>query len=141
MVEREVAGRGIRDERVLKAMRTVPREEFVPEDLVEHAYDDSPLPIEEGQTISQPFIVALMAQAAELTPQSRVLEVGAGSGYGAAVLRQLGAQVWSIERHGVLASQARRRLSDHGYDNVEVLHGDGDLVEENLGPVRFVPLV
>ena len=90
MVERQIAARGIRDERVLSAMREVPREAFVPEDLREFAYDDTPLPISEGQTISQPYIVALMAEAAGIGPLDRVLEVGTGSGYAAAVLSRLG---------------------------------------------------
>ncbi len=134
MVAQDVAGRGITDERVLGAMGTVPREQFVPESMVQFAYDDSPLPIEEGQTISQPYIVALMAEAAELTRSSRVLEVGTGSGYGAAILGQLAGRVWSIERHQLLASKARQRLKNLGYDNVEVIHGDG-----NQGLPDFAP--
>ncbi|MDH3707113.1 MAG: protein-L-isoaspartate(D-aspartate) O-methyltransferase, partial [Acidimicrobiia bacterium] len=89
------------------------------------AYDDGALPIEEGQTISQPFIVAEMAAAAELTPDSRVLEIGAGSGYGAAVLSRIAGEVWTIENHQRLADQAAERLAALGYDNVRVIHGDG----------------
>ena len=125
MVERHLAARGIRDPRVLAAMSEVPREAFVPESLAEFAYEDAPLPIEEGQTISQPYIVAAMAEALELSPADRVLEVGAGSGYAAAVLSRLAAEVWAVERHAGLAELARRRLERLGYDNVHVIHGDG----------------
>jgi len=125
MVERDIAGRGITDQAVLEAMATVPRERFVPERLRRAAYDDGALPIEEGQTISQPFIVAEMAAAAQLTANSRVLEIGAGSGYGAAVLSRIAGEVWTIENHQRLADQASERLADLGYDNVRVLHGDG----------------
>lgn len=198
MVDREIARRGVADQGVLSAMRLVPRERFLPWQLAEFAYEDTPLPIEEGQTISQPFIVAAMAAAAQLTPSSRVLEVGAGSGYGAAVLSRVASEVWTIERHEPLATQAQQRLQDLGYDNVHVVCGDGtlglpeeapfdaiivtagapvvpealieqltdggrliipvgpetrgqrllrirreghDIVEEDLGPVRFVPLI
>ena len=127
MVERDLASRGVRDERVLAVMGEVPRERFVPEELAEFAYTDSPLPIDVGQTISQPFIVALMAQAAELGPHDRVLEVGAGSGYGAAILGRCAGEVWSIERHETLAEQARRRVETLGYDNVHIVCGDGTL--------------
>jgi protein-L-isoaspartate(D-aspartate) O-methyltransferase len=125
MVERQIASRGIRDPRVLDAMRVVPREAFVapgPEDL---AYEDRPLPIGEGQTISQPYIVALMIEAAALRPGSRVLEVGAGSGYAAAVMSRIADEVYAIERHPSLADAAARRLQRLGYDNVEVRVGDG----------------
>jgi protein-L-isoaspartate(D-aspartate) O-methyltransferase len=125
MVERQLAARGIADTRVLEAMGRVPREAFVAPDLAEFAYDDNPLPIGEGQTISQPYIVALMAEAARIRPGARVLEVGAGSGYAAAVLAHLAQEVVTVERHASLAEGARRVLSSLGYDNVEVLHGDG----------------
>ena len=125
MVEHQLRPRGITDGAVLAAMGDVPREVFVSEGFERHAYDDRPLPIESHQTISQPFIVALMAQAAELTPDSRVLEIGAGSGYGAAVLSRLAAHVWTIERHANLAEQARDRLVSAGFDNVTVVTGDG----------------
>lgn len=125
MVERQLVARGIKDERVLEAMRRVPREAFVPVDLAEFAYDDNPLPIAEGQTISQPYIVALMAAAAKIGPKSRVLEVGTGSGYAAAVLAQLAAEVVTIERHEPLAQAAADVLRGLGYFNVEVLAGDG----------------
>lgn len=198
MVDRHIAARGVDDAAVLGAMRAVPREYFLPEDMAKFAYDDRPLPIAEGQTISQPFIVASMSAAAQLRPESRVLEIGTGSGYGAAVLSRVAGQVWTIERIRYLADQARHCLADLGYDNVQVVHGDGtlglpeeapfdaivvtaggpsvpqalveqladggtlvipvgpetrgqqlirvrrrgdDLIEQDLGPVRFVPLV
>lgn len=119
--------RGIRDERVLRAMDSVPREEFVGADLVEFAYDDGPLPIEEGQTISQPYIVAMMTEALQLRPEDRVLEIGTGSGYAAAVLAEVAREVYTIERHPFLARQARERLRKLGYDNVEIRTGDGTL--------------
>jgi len=118
---------GIRDESVLKAMATVPREKFVGINLLEFAYDDSPLPIEEGQTISQPYIVALMTEALMLKPGDRVLEVGTGSGYAAAVLAEIAAEVYTIERHQSLAHQASVRLKELKYNNVHVLCGDGTL--------------
>jgi protein-L-isoaspartate(D-aspartate) O-methyltransferase len=127
MVEEQIAARGIVDRAVLEAMRAVPREFFVPETAVEFAYEDTPLPIEEGQTISQPYVVALMVAALKLTPRDRVLEVGAGSGYAAAVLSRVAAEVYAIERHETLVELARRRMKDLGFDNVHVLHGDGTL--------------
>ncbi|HWP65689.1 MAG TPA: protein-L-isoaspartate(D-aspartate) O-methyltransferase [Candidatus Limnocylindria bacterium] len=125
MVREQIEARGIRDAAVLDAMRRVPREAFVPPELAEFAYTDSPLPIEEGQTISQPYIVALMTAALELRPDERVLEIGTGSGYAAAVLACVAREVYSVERHGPLAELARRRLADLGFHNVWVLHGDG----------------
>lgn len=125
MVERQIAARGVRDARVLDAMRTVPRERFVGEELADAAYRDSPLPIGEGQTISQPYIVALMLEAAEIGPGDRVLEVGAGSGYAAAVASRIAGQVYAIEWHAALAAEARARLAALGYDNVELRGGDG----------------
>ena len=127
MVDLQIAGRGVRDDRVLEAMRKVPRHEFVPEDLREAAYEDGPLPIGEGQTISQPFIVAYMAEAARLEGGERVLEIGTGSGYGAAVLAEIAAEVVTIECIAVLATRARATLERLGYRNVEVLVGDGTL--------------
>jgi protein-L-isoaspartate(D-aspartate) O-methyltransferase len=127
MVEEQIAGRGVSDPRVLAAMRTVPRERFVPEEAEEFAYSDSPLTIGEGQTISQPYIVALMAAAARLEGHERVLEVGTGSGYGAAVLGRLAAEVFTIERHSVLARTAASRLAETGITNVHVIEGDGTL--------------
>lgn len=127
MVERDVAARGVTNPVVLAAMRTVPREHFVAEDMVEFAYEDSPLPIECEQTISQPYIVALMAQLLRLKPGARVLEIGTGSGYAAAVLGKIAAEVYTVERHGELAGLARGRFQRLGYDNIHVLHGDGTL--------------
>ncbi len=125
MVERQLRHRGIADERVLAAMGEVPREEFVPERHRGRAYADSALPIGEGQTISQPWIVAAICQAMELGGSERVLEVGSGSGYSAAVLSRLAAGVTGIERHAALAAQARRTLAGLRVENVELLVGDG----------------
>ena len=112
MVDEQIARRGVRDRHVLDAMRLVSREAFVEPGLEKFAYEDRPLPIGEGQTISQPYIVALMIEAAEVKPGERVLEVGAGSGYGAAVLSRIAGQVYAIERHPALADAARRRLHE-----------------------------
>ena len=127
MVETQIAQRGIRDEAVLAAMRAVPRERFVPESLAQHAYEDSALPIGEAQTISQPYIVAAMIEAAEVKPGDRVLEVGAGSGYAAAVLGRIADRVFAIERHRVLAEEAEQRIAELGYGNIELRVGDGTL--------------
>jgi protein-L-isoaspartate(D-aspartate) O-methyltransferase len=127
MVTRHLESRGIQDAEVLRAMRTVRREAFLPEDLQEFAYDDTPLPIEEGQTISQPFIVAAMAEALKLQPSERVLEIGTGSGYAAAVLGEIANEVFTIERHRALADLAEERLRELGYQNVHVMCGDGTL--------------
>lgn len=127
MVRRQIAARGVREPRVLEAMRTVPREVFVPEHLAEFAYDDTPLPIGQEQTISQPFVVALMAEALDLKPGERVLEIGAGSGYAAAVLSRLAREVFTVERHAPLAWEARQRMVRLGYTNVHVTQGDGTL--------------
>ena len=125
MVAEQIEPRGVSDPRVLQAMRQVPRERFVDPDFADHAYEDRPLPIAEGQTISQPVIVALMAQAAQIKPSDRVLEIGAGSGYGAAVLSELAMRVWSIERHPKLARMAGSRIAELGRSNVTVLRADG----------------
>jgi protein-L-isoaspartate(D-aspartate) O-methyltransferase len=125
MVDLQIAERGVRDPRVLAAMRLVPREAFVAPELVDFAYDDGPLPIGEGQTISQPYVVALMTEAAELTPNDRVLEVGAGSGYAAAVLSRIAKQVYAVERHSSLANSAAERLGKLGYANIELRIADG----------------
>ncbi len=125
MVERQLRGRGIEDERVLEAMGTVPREAFVPPRMRHRAYADSALPIGEEQTISQPWIVAAICQAMELTGAERVLEIGTGSGYSAAVLARLAAEVLSVERHESLARAAREALVETGTTNVELLVGDG----------------
>ncbi len=134
MVERDIAGRGVLRSSVLRAMATVPRERFIPADQAEFAYEDHPLPIAQGQTISQPYIVAAMAEAAEVDPEDRVLEVGAGSGYGAAVLSRVAAEVWTIERHESLTRGAGRALEDLGYDNAHVICGDGTLGYPEAAP-------
>ena len=125
MVSRHLQARGISDPLVLAAMGKVPREAFVPEHLTEFAYEDSALPIEAGQTISQPYIVARMIELLELEPGDNVLEVGAGSGYAAAVLSRIAGQVYAIERHEQLATEARERLKALGYANAEIIFGDG----------------
>ncbi len=127
MVEQFIAARGVRSAAVLDAMRNVPREAFLPDNLREFAYEDSPLPIAEGQTISQPYIVAYMIDALALEGGERVLEIGAGSGYAAAVLSQIAGEVYTVERIGQLAEKAAALLVELGYDNVHVLHGDGTL--------------
>jgi protein-L-isoaspartate(D-aspartate) O-methyltransferase len=127
MVERQLKARGVKDPAVLEAMRAVPRERFVPPELAGHACDDNPLPIGEGQTISQPYMVAYMTEALEPTPTTRVLEIGTGSGYAAAVLSRVVAEVYTVERIAVLAEAARKRLASLGYDNVHVHLGDGSL--------------
>ncbi|MGB7450697.1 MAG: protein-L-isoaspartate(D-aspartate) O-methyltransferase [Lysobacterales bacterium] len=127
MIDYQLLARGLHDQTVLDAVNAVPREEFVPTELVEFAYHDSPLPIAASQTISQPYIVALMTAALELKPGERVLEVGTGSGYAAAILAEIAAQVYTIERHKILADSARGKLEELGYDNIRVLHGDGSL--------------
>jgi protein-L-isoaspartate(D-aspartate) O-methyltransferase len=115
MVASQLRARGIRDERVLAAMAKVPRHEFVAEDYREQAYEDHPIPIDEGQTLSQPYIVAIMLEAAALEPSSKVLEIGTGSGYQTALLAELAAQVYSIERHASLARGAEATLARLGY--------------------------
>ena len=125
MVEKAIFARGVRSELVLDAMRNVPRESFLPAQLREFAYEDVPLPIEEGQTISQPYIVAFMTEALALRGGEKVLEIGTGSGYAAAVLSEIAADVYTVERHGPLAEKAAATLADLGYDNVHVLHADG----------------
>ncbi len=125
MVEETIAGRGVKDRAVLEAMRTVPRHRFVPADVVDLAYADHPLPIGYDQTISQPYIVAFMAEALQLKPGDKVLEVGTGSGYHAAVISQLAEEVYTIEIVPQLADRAKTTLSELGYTNVHVRQGDG----------------
>jgi protein-L-isoaspartate(D-aspartate) O-methyltransferase len=125
MVDQHLRARGITDERVLEAMARVPRHEFAPQRYRDQAYEDHPLPIGEGQTISQPYIVAIMLEALSLMPSDRVLEVGTGSGYVTALLAQLTAEVISVERHRALADSAGEALSRLGYRNVRVIVGDG----------------
>jgi protein-L-isoaspartate(D-aspartate) O-methyltransferase len=127
MVADQIAARGLDDPKLLAAFRAVPREEFVSADYAEHAYQDSPLPIESGQTISQPYIVALTIAAADIGPGDKVLEVGAGSGYAAAVIGQIAREVIAIERHRPLVDIARQRINRLGYDKVRIVEGDGTL--------------
>jgi protein-L-isoaspartate(D-aspartate) O-methyltransferase len=127
MVDSQLRARGISDPRVLEAMLRVPRHVFVPEPYQSQAYEDHPLPIGDGQTISQPYIVARMLESLQLLPVDKVLEVGTGSGYVTALLAELAAQVFSIERHPALAERARNVLAELGYANVRVLTGDGTL--------------
>jgi len=125
MIRRQIESRGVTHPVILEAFRQVPREEFVDDEHRQWAYDDSPLPIEAGQTISQPYIVALMIEAAAIGPGDKVLEVGAGSGYAAAVISRIAERVIAIERHGELVQIARQRMARLGYDNVRILQGDG----------------
>jgi protein-L-isoaspartate(D-aspartate) O-methyltransferase len=134
MVETQLRRRGIIDENVLAAMNTVPRHEFVPADFRNRSYDDSPLPIGEGQTISQPYIVAAMTAALYLTGSERVLEIGTGCGYQAAVLSILAKQVYTVECRSALATAAAQRLSRLGYSNVHVHCGDGTLGMPDFAP-------
>lgn len=138
MVEKQIIARGIRDPAVLKAMQQVPREEFVREEVQSQAYEDSPLPIEEGQTISQPYIVAWMAELAKITPSDRVLEIGTGSGYSAAVLSCIASHVYSIEWYPALATQAQQRFERLGYKNITVLTGDGAVAGESFAPFNAI---
>ncbi len=134
MVANQIAGRGVRDGAVLAAMRAVPRERFVAPDLAELAYEDQPLPIGSGQTISQPYIVAFMLEAAEVKTGERILEVGAGSGYAAAVASRIAARVYAIERHASLAEAAQQRFDELGYDNIELSVGDGTRGKPDAAP-------
>lgn len=134
MISHHLVARGIRDPLVLDAMRATPREDFVPADLRPYAYDDGPLPIGEGQTISQPYIVALMIAAAHVRPGARVLEVGAGCGYAAAVMSRIAARVHAIELHEALARKARETLARLGYDTIEIRTGDGTLGWPDAAP-------
>jgi protein-L-isoaspartate(D-aspartate) O-methyltransferase len=127
MVEEQLRARGIPDGSVLAAMAKVPRERFIAREDAGKAYGDFPLPIGVGQTISQPYIVAVMVEALEPRSEDRVLEVGAGTGYQAAILGELVAEVWTIERHQELADRARQILTELGYANVHVVHGDGSM--------------
>jgi len=127
MVDTQLQARGIRNEAVLEAMTRVPRHRFVPEKYRDRAYADTPLGIGCDQTISQPYMVALMTEALSLTPESRVLEIGTGSGYQAAVLAELAAEVYTVERHAELSEQAAETLSLLGYKNVQTTVGDGTL--------------
>lgn len=138
MVQRQIAERGIGGERLLDAFRAVPRELFVPEAAHAFAYEDGPLPIEAEQTISQPYIVAAMIDAAELSAGDRVLEIGAGSGYAAAVMSRIAAQVVAIERHHELVLLARARMARLGFDNVRIVEGDGSEGLPEAGPFEAI---
>jgi len=127
MVDKQIAARGVTDPRVLAAVRKVPRHRFIPAHLWDQAYGDYPLPIGEDQTISQPYIVALMTEMLELKPTDRVLEVGTGSGYQAAILAELAARVYTIDRVAVLLSRAEQTLTAMGYTNITTRVGDGTL--------------
>jgi len=125
MVETQIIARGVKDAAVLGAMRTVPRELFVPESIRDSAYHDCALPIAERQTISQPYVVAMMIEALRLSPGDKVLEIGAGSGYAAAILAEITPHVFTVERIETLAQTASVSLKNAGYDGVQVRHGDG----------------
>jgi protein-L-isoaspartate(D-aspartate) O-methyltransferase len=125
MVEQQIQGRGVTDARLLEAMRTVPRERFVTPEQAEHAYDDTPLPIGHGQTISQPYVVAYMTDVLRVDPSHRVLEIGTGSGYQAAILGELAREVYTIEIVPQLAQRAKETLLALGYEHVHVREGDG----------------
>jgi protein-L-isoaspartate(D-aspartate) O-methyltransferase len=134
MVARQVSARGVSDPLVLEAMQTVPREAFVPRRLRSRCYADAPLPIGAGQTISQPYILAFMVEALQLKGGERVLEIGAGSGYAAAVLAEIARDVYTIERIAELADKAGATLADAGYANVHMKHGDGTLGWPDAAP-------
>jgi len=134
MIDLDIKGRGIKDKNVLEAMGKIPRELFVEESLRSKAYADQPLPIGEGQTISQPYVVALMTEALRLKPSDRVLEIGTGSGYQAAILAEIVKEVYTVEIRKILAEAAARRLKDLGYKNVEVKFGDGYFGWEEHAP-------
>ena len=125
MVERQIESRGITDPKILEAFRAVPREAFISEEYADLAYGDHPLPIEAGQTVSQPYIVGLTIQAAGIKPGDKVLEVGAGSGYAAAVISRIAGKVVAIERQVELVKVAQERIARLGYHNVEIVEGDG----------------
>jgi protein-L-isoaspartate(D-aspartate) O-methyltransferase len=127
MIDQQIAARGLDDPKLLAAFRAVPREDFISGDYADYAYQDSPLPIESGQTISQPYIVALTIDAAGIKPGDKVLEVGAGSGYAAAVIGQIAAQVIAVERHHELVEIAQKRMRQLAYPNVRIVEGDGTL--------------
>ncbi len=138
MVAQQLEARGVRSPLVLAAMRRVPRHLFVPPGLQKQAYEDHPVNIDCGQTISQPYMVAAMTELLDLRPEHRVLEIGTGSGYQTAILAELAGEVTSIERHAPLAKQARLRLKDLGYANVEILCSDGTLGHPARAPYNAI---
>ncbi len=138
MVDEQLCARHIADQRVLAAMEKIPRHLFLPAARRHSAYEDRPMPIGLGQTISQPYMVAKMTELLQLAPTDRVLEIGTGSGYQAAVIAELAAEVWSMERHSVLARRAEALLLQLGYDNVRVIVGDGTLGLSESGPYNAI---
>jgi len=138
MVEKDLKARGIKDPKVLEAMGKIPRQLFVEESLRDEAYADHPLPIGEGQTISQPYVVALMTEAIRLKPGDRVLEIGTGSGYQAAVLAEIVKDVYTVEIRKGLAETAAKRLADLGYKNVQAKYGDGYFGWEEYAPFDVI---
>ena len=138
MVSEQIHARGVRDPAVLGAMGRAPREKFLPPDMAARAYQDSPLPIAAGQTISQPYIVAFMVEALALQPTDRVLEIGAGSGYAAAVMGEIVRNVYTVERIEQLAVLAAEHLADAGYRNVHVRHADGTLGWQEHAPFNAI---
>ncbi len=134
MVDKQIISRRIKDERVIKAMFDVPRHKFIPAEKIDYAYEDHPLPIGEGQTISQPYIVALMTECLKLKGEERVLEIGTGSGYQTAVLAELAKEVYSVERFPSLAEEARVILDELGYKNVNTKCSDGSLGWKEFSP-------
>lgn len=134
MVEKQIKARGIKNPLVLEALKKVPRHKCIPPSLLEAAYEDTPLPISHGQTISQPYIVAVMVEAAEIKPGDVVLEIGTGSGYAAAVVAEIAKQVYTVERVELLGIEAIERFKKLGYNNIEVKIGDGTLGWPEKGP-------
>ncbi|MBT8487001.1 MAG: protein-L-isoaspartate(D-aspartate) O-methyltransferase, partial [Phycisphaerae bacterium] len=138
MVDEQLHARGIRDAAVLEAMKTIPREAFLPVDLAHAAYRDTPLPIGDGQTISQPYVVALMASALCLRPGDRALEIGTGSGYAAAILSLVAGQVYTVERNPRLATEAEERFHALGLSNIALRCGDGSLGWPDAAPFEGI---
>ena len=138
MITQQIMRRGVVTPRVIEAFRKVPRHLFVPEQFQSHSYNDHPLPIGEGQTISQPYIVALMTDLLDLSGEDKVLEIGTGSGYQAAILAELGKEVYTVERHKLLAERAERILKELNYQNVKVLVGDGTKGWKEFSPYQKI---
>lgn len=138
MVDQQIIGRGIKDPLVIAAMRQVPREAFVEKNLRPYAYDDGPLPLVEGQTISQPYVVALMIELLRLGPADRVLEIGTGSGYAAAVLSQIADEVYTVERVPALAKYAQKNITKLRYENIQLKQGDGTLGWPEFAPYEAI---
>lgn len=138
LIEKQLRARGIKDPRVLEAFEKVDRAAFVPESYKDRAYEDAPLPIGLGQTISQPYIVAFITEAAEVQAQDRVLEIGVGSGYQAAILAELAKEVFGVERHESFVLEARERLQSLGYKNIQIKHGDGSKGWEENAPYDVI---